>query len=817
MTKERKYRMQAKRVLIPGHGRRLLVVAGAMTVLAMACCSPVRAAEPPARVLCVAQQDPAASDENAGTLERPWKTIARSLTTLKAGDTLYVRTGTYREMIMLASNGWTFAGITAPPFAGGRSHAEPVRFVAWPGEEVVIKASDAVTGWKPHAGAVWVHENWTHNSQQVFCDEAPLQQIGGTMPPLLMEYWRGAYRDKIFGDLMPGSFFYDREQKKLFVWLKDSGDPNVHLMEAGVRPFLFTIGVDFVQVSGFKMRHGNACSIVNWASVQLGGAFDVLENCEVTWCDYIAVGLSGRNNIVRGCVLNHNGNAGLAGGGWGNQLLDSQLSYNNTRHWSSGWGAGGMKVIPGAHNWVVSGCVAEYNHKSDGIWFDAYNANILIQNCIMRHNDGAGLHYEISERAIIRNNIAYENKGPGIYLSNSSRSIVLHNLCYRNGMSGIIAHGVNRQGGSSADPETGFEPARDVVVWGNILMDNCHPDLCPRVPDHTGRPWTLRPELILPDPRIKSNAGCVSDYNVFYRSDGRSIEFWENFGGGMYADLKEWQEKSGQDRHSLIAEPRFVNLAARDFRPAADSPAIGLVRPQMSVSQDRMFRDAFLTAGPHEVAAPPRAKPRPSPATNAVLRAVELPNAAALPGDRPLASLAALCATIPPKPLPSGKAGIELKGIPYAWGAAPQVLVLDRRNPRVIVPVNARVKELHFLHALVNPGTGVQSRVMIMRQDGHALHLTWEADRNIATSLGAWSGSLTNSLSAPIGGWVRPEDRSQPTDVAWEGPAGGTPGRVFASTWKNENEWLPVREVEWTLVDESATVVILGITGRMLD
>ena len=564
-----------------------------------------------------AQQDPAASDANAGSFAQPWKTMGRSLTTLEAGDTLYVRAGVYRETIMLASNGWSFAGISAPPFAGGTGVAAPVRFLAYPGDEVVLKGSDVVTGWTPYTNAVWVKTNWTFNSQQVFCDGAVLRQIGGVMPPGLQEPWLGEDRNKGFGDLAPGTFFYDRAQKRLYVWLPDGGDPNRHLMEAGARPFLFTIGVDFVHVAGFKMMHGDVGSKVNWPSVHVNGAFNVLEDCEVSWCDYIAVSLSGHNNTVRRCRLNDNGNAGLAGGGWGNQLLDCQLARNNYRHWSAGWGAGGMKVIPGAHAWLVSGCVAESNRWSDGIWFDAFNAHVTIQNCLMRHNDGSGIHYEISERAIIRNNIAYENKGRGIYLSNSSDSIVLHNLCYRNGMAGIAVHGVNRPGGATADPETGYAPARNNVIWGNILMDNCHPDLCPDDPDHTGQSWSLRPELIVPDPRIASNAGCVSDYNLFYRSDGRPMPFWENWGAAIYADLEEWQAKTGQDRHSLIAEPRFADLVAHDFHPTPDSPAVHMVRQQMSIRQDRdgrdrMFRTAFLTAGPYEAPQPSQAKKPPA-------------------------------------------------------------------------------------------------------------------------------------------------------------------------------------------------------------
>lgn len=39
--------------------------------------------------------------------------------------------------------------------------------------------------------------------------------------------------------------------------------------------------------------------------------------------------------------------------------------------------------------------------------------------------------------------------------------------------------------------------------------------------------------------------------------------------------LDEWQESSGQDAHSVQADPMFGNPAAGDFRLKPGSPAIG--------------------------------------------------------------------------------------------------------------------------------------------------------------------------------------------------------------------------------------------------
>jgi len=60
------------------------------------------------------------------------------------------------------------------------------------------------------------------------------------------------------------------------------------LSDAGRRVAVTNIPLTFpaeplngIQISGFKMRHGSSSTYVNWPSVNLGGSFCVLEDCEV--------------------------------------------------------------------------------------------------------------------------------------------------------------------------------------------------------------------------------------------------------------------------------------------------------------------------------------------------------------------------------------------------------------------------------------------------------------------------------------------------------------------------------------------------------
>jgi len=98
-------------------------------------------------------------DANPGTIEAPWRTVAKGLSSLAAGDTLYVRGGTYVERIK------------DPPLASGTSSA-PVLVQAYEEERPVIQ------------GLLWVKgaSYWTFDGVNVTWDEP----TGRPSEPLVM-------------------------------------------------------------------------------------------------------------------------------------------------------------------------------------------------------------------------------------------------------------------------------------------------------------------------------------------------------------------------------------------------------------------------------------------------------------------------------------------------------------------------------------------------------------------------------------------------------------------------------------------------------
>ena len=99
-------------------------------------------------------------------------------------------------------------------------------------------------------------------------------------------------------------------------------------------------------------------------------------------------------------------------------------------------------------------------------------------------------------------------------------------------------------------------------------------------------------------------------------------------------------------------------------------------------------------------------------------------------------------------------------------------------------------KAMYFALGLATrQGRAVHCR--ITRQDGTVVELKWEAGRNIGPSLGKWDGKLSG------------DDKDAKTEVGWQSKDGQA--RIFLATWNNDNEWYPVKDMEWILDDDSAT------------
>lgn len=125
------------------------IVAVALVTALLAMIGPAAPAEADPRTYYVAVNG---SDRNPGTRKAPFRTITKGLTTLRAGDTLFIRGGTYTEHVGGPRDGFILA---APGRPGAR-----VLVSAYKGERVVVK------------GLVWIDgmDYWTVQGLNVTWD-----------------------------------------------------------------------------------------------------------------------------------------------------------------------------------------------------------------------------------------------------------------------------------------------------------------------------------------------------------------------------------------------------------------------------------------------------------------------------------------------------------------------------------------------------------------------------------------------------------------------------------------------------------------------
>lgn len=88
----------------------------------------------------VDQNHPSAGDDNPGTLDLPWATLGKAAASAAAGDTVYIRSGSYAQQLHITQSGQPGA---------------PVTFSAYPDELVTLDGND-VSDTPYWSGVVWL-------------------------------------------------------------------------------------------------------------------------------------------------------------------------------------------------------------------------------------------------------------------------------------------------------------------------------------------------------------------------------------------------------------------------------------------------------------------------------------------------------------------------------------------------------------------------------------------------------------------------------------------------------------------------------------
>lgn len=431
----------------------------------------------------------------------------------------------------------------------------------------------------------------------------------------------------------PGEWYLDRPSGRLTYLPKPGEDPQQTAVVAPRLRYLVLLAGDLaqrrwvqhVQLRGLSFAHSNWTTPPEGqsfpqAEVNLGAAVAatatrnvVFENCAVRHTGEYAVafGPGCQHNRVEGCELFDLGAGGVKIGSalpaeWGDTLAppkddEALVSHQSIRNCRIAHGGRLHSAAIGI--WVGhSPCnVVEHNDVYD-FYYSAFSVGWVWGYAQSRahHNDiGFNHAYQIgqgvlsdmgciytlgvSPGTVIHDNrfhdvISFDYGGWGLYTDEGSSGIVMkNNLVYRCSRAGFHQHygkenriennilafnGEQQLQRTRTEEHISFWFERNIVYW-----DNDSP--------LQGSNWR--------DDNFRM------DHNLYFSAGQKPVTFF----GGL--TLEQWQQKRGQDKHSLVADPSFVDPKKDDFRLKPDSPALKLGFQPFDASKAGRLTPAVLT------------------------------------------------------------------------------------------------------------------------------------------------------------------------------------------------------------------------------
>lgn len=435
----------------------------------------------------------------------------------------------------------------------------------------------------------------------------------------------------------PGEWYLDRVSGRLYYLPLPDEDPATAEVVAGQAVQLLKLAgrpeageyVEFLRFEGLDFAHAECDQPIGWAPYFDASAIPKAGNAPHAAAPQAAANVPGaihlrgaRSCAVEGCRILHVGGYGieLSDGCLGNRVIANEIADT---------GAGGVKLngadarggracrtgnnrvtdnhIHGGGRVFQSavgvlsihsfGNVIAHNHIHDlyysGIscgWVWGYADNVSRDNLIEKnhiHDIGHGLLSDmggiytlgVQPGTVIRGNVIHGVEkcnygGWGIYLDEGSSHIVVEdNLCYDTSSQGFNQH-----------------YGRENVVRNNIFAFG-HEGQASLTRQETHNSFTFERNILISagqpffvGRRIGNleRGGFRSDLNLFWDVSGELVAHVN----GRYALDGTWTisdrfshdtwQGFGQDRHSIVGDPRCRDLDRRDFTVDADSPCLAL-------------------------------------------------------------------------------------------------------------------------------------------------------------------------------------------------------------------------------------------------
>jgi alpha-L-arabinofuranosidase len=426
------------------------------------------------RTYHVSGNDPRASDENAGTEARPFKTINHAAQVLKAGERVWIHSGVYRELVR--------------PRFSGEGTDRMIAYEAAPGEEAIVKGSRVLEGrWElsvdPHSkgtgdgphNSIYSRKLWmtalpesgfaAFRTPNATDEELDLMswalrwkgRIPYTLPRgLLFQEGRRMAQLATYEDLvrLPGSYWVAPDGKAVHIHAFGSGDPNGKLFEAAVEPHIFapeSPGLGFIRVTGLTFEHcANGIPRVGVGALYtMGGHHWIIERNTVRHVNSVGIEMGFRTFeardrraaprtdpdlgyvILRGNRVYDCGTAGVRGLNVSHALVeDNEVTDCGWQDAEFHWEVAGIKLL------VNRGTLVRNNHVARiqagcGVWLDWDNQNSRVTGNLIHDVQtvqGAIFIEASPEPNLVDNNVIWNIDGQGIRAADTDRLVIAHNL-----------------------------------------------------------------------------------------------------------------------------------------------------------------------------------------------------------------------------------------------------------------------------------------------------------------------------------------------------------------------------------------------------
>ncbi len=552
----------------------------------------------------------AGSDLAAGTLSAPFRNIQKAASLARAGDTVLVRGGTYRETITPAQSG---------------TSAAPILFKPYNNESVTISGADVLSGWSVSSGSIYKRaQSWDLGAgkNQLFVDGKMMNEarwpntsldishpakatvdsatstttLATIIDSALTQpagFWNGATihiapgqswvqqsgtvtsyspgkltfsyirmseneipttGDTYYLSGKPaaldaaGEFYRNAADGTLSLRTPASDNPASHSVEAKRRQYAFDLrGRSYIDVQGFKLFASTVTSDAASARVRLS-------NLDATY-------LSHYSNLPTGWTVPDDGGILLAGPQ--DEIRNSTLAY------SAGYGV------------MLSG------------------AGALVDNCIIHDVDYAAGD-AVAVRAIadgnsVTHNTIYNTGRSGIKISRGTSLRVLYNLIHDVGLQTTDLGGIYTWNTDGRGSEIAFNRIYNAITggWGGagILLDQSSTHYVVHHNVISNANSALKMNDVSRDNTIVNNTLVGTTYAVAsaFSMDMTGTLFQNNIFRGT---VQIGAAATKRNNLSSSIDPQFNNPSVGDFTLKSTSPAInaGLALPP--------YTDGYLGAAP---------------------------------------------------------------------------------------------------------------------------------------------------------------------------------------------------------------------------